>query len=440
MIFSFRAKTPQSQTFSFAEEIIATRVESCRDGKIDSLKTLQVQRLDALTMQLQNCNLKICCQVSPPFVEEDCMDGIEMSMISIMRERMQFLPEIICTNMTRGEVENGEPSDLLAELKARRCDLLIGSFFPDNDLEDFGESVTYLADSYTWFAPLADYTAPWKSLLIIFYTSTWALLIFSLIWTGMMWFVLGKYSFRENHHHRLFILCLLNAWQVLLGISANNRPRFTPLRIIFLSLALYGLNIATIYTSKLIIVFTHPSFDDQIDSMEKILKSGLPFGGRTEYLDWFRNDEDQVILDRFNTSVNFQPNVASLKRVEDRKQILLANRMFVLSNNYNSRIYGFPENVFSNPMEIITTKGFPLMLDFNNIINTLKDCGILNKLCNDFMYKITILLHIRNHQSNIESDTVLTVNHLQGAFIILMYGYLISILMFTFEIIRQRWF
>ncbi|XP_055700520.1 uncharacterized protein LOC129800270 [Phlebotomus papatasi] len=437
---SFKPITP-SDYYILITDSHEKRLDSCHDGKIRGLAALQEQALETTTMTLNDCNLRICCQVSPPFVDEECETGIELALIRVIWDQMKFDPEIVCTNMSRGDIEDGVATDLLNELVERRCDLLIGSFFPDNDLEDFGQSVTYMEDSYTWYAPLAEYRAPWKSLLVIFLYSTWLLLIFSLIWAGSMWYVLGRFSHRENHHHKLYILCLLNAWQVLIGISTNNRPNHMPLRLLFISIALYGLNIATIYTSKLITVFTNPIFDDQIDTREKILISGLPFGGRAEYHDWFDNGDetDKVVLKRFNISADFQPTTESLVRVREGKQILLANRMFVLSNNYNDLIFGFRDNVFSNPMEIITTKGFPLLLDFNNIISILKDNGITFKLYNDFMYNITILARMRT-TNNEEIDTVLTMKHLQGPFIILLYGYILSIIVFCGELIRHRWF
>ncbi|XP_055691256.1 uncharacterized protein LOC129794529 [Lutzomyia longipalpis] len=384
------------------EKIMAKWLTTCRDGEIRELSLLQKNALENTPMTLNDCNLKFCCQISPPFVNEGCSTGIEISMLRIIQAQMKFDTKIQCTNMSRGEIEDGVPTNLLNELVERRCDVLIGSFFPDNDLENFGESVTYLEDSYTWFAPLADHRAPWKGLLAIFLTSTWMLILFSFVMAGTIWYILGKYSQHEDRHHGFFILCMLNAWQLSLSISANNRPQCIPLRTVFLTLALYALNINTIYTSKLITVFTHPAYEDQIDSLNKILTSGLPFGGPIEYLDWFMNDEpiDQTISKSFNTSINFQRTLESLERVKEGKQILLANRMFVLSNQYNSKIFGFPENVFSNPMEIITTKGFPLLLNFNDVISILKDCGILFKLYNDFIYNITIISQIKSPSKN----------------------------------------
>lgn len=114
-------------------------------------------------------------------------------------------------------------------------------------------------------------------LLSIFEPNTWLLFCVTFFVIGITWFVLGS-CLPENHEHKSLSLCLLNGWSVFLGISANNRPRLTPLRIFFVMIALYGLNVTTIYTSKLITVFTSPFYQEQIDTIEEIIDSGLPFG------------------------------------------------------------------------------------------------------------------------------------------------------------------
>lgn len=82
----------------------------------------------------------------------------------------------------------------------------------------------------------------------------------------------------ESNSHRKLVLCVMNSLAVVLGISSNNRPNYTPLRIFFVLLALYGLNVTTIYTSKLITIFTQPVYDEQITTIQEILDAGIPIG------------------------------------------------------------------------------------------------------------------------------------------------------------------
>lgn len=78
--------------------------------------------------------------------------------------------------------------------------------------------------------------------------------------------------------HKKIVMCAMNTWAVFLGVSANNRPELMPLRIFFILLALYGLNVTTLYTSQLISVFTNPAYDAQTDTIDEILAKKLPIG------------------------------------------------------------------------------------------------------------------------------------------------------------------
>lgn len=117
----------------------------------------------------------------------------------------------------------------------------------------------------------------WLAMLDIFEWETWILFCVILIISGVSWDFFGKFT-AESSAHKDAVLCWLNSWCVFLGVSANNRPEWHPLRMFFMGLTLYGLNVTTIYTSKLINVFTHPSSLDQIDTLEEIIESNLPIG------------------------------------------------------------------------------------------------------------------------------------------------------------------
>lgn len=127
------------------------------------------------------------------------------------------------------------------------------------------------------FIYLAPLRLPWKGLIEIFESETWLLLIVTLFIAGVSWFIFGK-ALTETNSHKKLALCVMNSLAVILGISSNNRPDYTPLRIFFIFLALYGLNVTTIYTSKLITVFTEPAHDQQISTITEILDAGIPIG------------------------------------------------------------------------------------------------------------------------------------------------------------------
>lgn len=127
---------------------------------------------------------------------------------------------------------------------------------------------------YVYIAPLQP---RWLGLVSIFHENTWMVFCGIAILSGTTWFILGL-LLPEKRQHKNFAICMLNSWSVFLGISSNNRPQISPLRIFFVVLALYGLNVTTIYTSKLITVFSNPAYQEQIDTIQEIIDSGLSFG------------------------------------------------------------------------------------------------------------------------------------------------------------------
>lgn len=95
---------------------------------------------------------------------------------------------------------------------------------------------------------------------------------------------------------------------VTFGISVHSHPVLNPLRMFFALLALYSLILSTLYTSKLITVFTNPKLAYQFNSIQELLETDLLIGGRSENLDWFDNEDevDRKIYEKYNFSEEFR--------------------------------------------------------------------------------------------------------------------------------------
>ena len=287
--------------------------------------------MEKVPQTMENCTFKMCARVSRPFVNEDCKDGLEIEIIHFLQNVMNFKIEIICSDetMERGEKEDdGSWSHLLGQIRDDECDIIVGSFFPDPDVHaDFASTEFYLQDYYTWFVDLAPYEPRWKGLIFIFKPYAWTALGCIIIISWLAWLSFG-YLTNESIYHQQTTTTFLNSFAVFLGVSAHNRPKFSTLRLFFIMLALYGLTVTTIYTSKLITVFTNPTVDHQIDSVHEILLSELPFGGRLETMDWFDNDDvdDHIIFKNYNHSLEFEPSDETMIAIMNNEKVVLLSR------------------------------------------------------------------------------------------------------------------
>ncbi|XP_058829349.1 uncharacterized protein LOC131688823 [Topomyia yanbarensis] len=422
---------------------VATIVNGTYKNKVLAETMIQMPKVPP---QMEHCTFQFCTRVASPFIDYGCQSGLEIEIMQLLQESMKFKVNVSCSTMERGELlEDGiHWSDLLGMVRDDFCDIIAGSFYPDYDVHmDFAGTTLYFLDYYTWFVRKAGLANHWKVLLSIFELATWKLLAAVLLVSSVAWFFIG-YNLPEANAHKQLAICFLNTWCVFLGISSNNRPCRNSLRFFFITLAIYGMNVTTIYTSKLIYAFTSPPRSYQIDTVSEILDSNVLLGGRMEYEDWFRqgDKEDLRVSARYDNSEPFQPSPANLRAVAEGQRVILMSRMYVLHSHYRNDIHGLTKDVFANQVEMIVEKGFPLLPKFNRIISNLNDMGITGKLFEDFVYNVTFLDRIRetlhpdeDHYEEVESEIVLTLEHLQSAFFTYVLGIGISGFIFLVELI-----
>lgn len=288
----------------------AINIGKCELGKIVDRKfTKRHLRASKVPLAMHQCTFNFCARVQEPFVNEGCSDGLEIHIMHLLQEQMGFKVNTTCSELDRGEPnEDGTWSDLLGKVRDDSCDIIAGAFFPDHEVHaDFAATEFYLQDFYTFYVAEAPLAPRWKGLIMIFKIRAWSAFGVVLIVSWIFWFIMGIIS-KESRQHRELILTFLNVLAVSLGVSANNRPLYSPLRVFFSILALYALTITAIYTSKLIIVFTHPKYAHQVDSIEELLELDMPIGGRLENMDWFDNGDelDEMVFSRYNHSEAFR--------------------------------------------------------------------------------------------------------------------------------------
>lgn len=411
------------------------KVTTCADGRIADAEVFS-QQLQKATVprNMPQCTFTACASTSQPFVTASCRGGLEMVLIRFIANYLNFNLSVRCGKQPRGEIEeDGTLTHLLKDLRDDKCDFIVGAMFPDNDVHlYFRSTLPYYEDQYTWFVPLAPKRAAWKGLAYIFEFPTWAFIGFTLLLSAFVWNFIAVVS-QDRRKFRRFSMCLLNNWATLLCHSVPLQPLKTSLRILFMGIALYSLNMTTIYTSNLVAVFTQPAYDAQLASIEAILDSGLPLGGREEYHDWFYTDYpiDQHIARVYNITDAFQPSTENLDMVRQGRRALLLSRWFVISRNYSNKVFALPTNVFHNQLEMIFEKGFPLVNLFDKAINRVKDNGIIYKIEGDWRARMEKNNAIWGGQSEI----ILTVQHLEGAFAILAYGLLFAVVVFALEVL-----
>ena len=271
---------PYQSSTSECGKMNAPMIGKCQHGKFTQPElTKTMLKVNKVPNRMERCTFNLCARIQEPFINEGCNDGLELQIVHIIQQEMGFDINITCTTMDRGEpTEDGGWSNLLGEIRKDSCDIIAGAFFPDYEVHrEFASTGFYLQDYYTFYVQLAPFEARWKGLVTIFKEYTWCAFGVVLFLSWGFWNLLGNCS-NEPAPHSQLALTFLNVFSVSLGVTANNRPTQSSLRIFFNILSLYALTITTIYTSKLMTVFTHPAYDHQIDSLQELIDGGLKIG------------------------------------------------------------------------------------------------------------------------------------------------------------------
>lgn len=387
---------------------------------------------------MKGCKLKILAMPKQPFISVNKYDAnIEKFMVSAVLKTLNMKPTYHFVDGPRGEREDvGVWNGGLKELSSKAGYILIGGIFPDFDVhEDFEASITYLGDAYTWVVPRAHKSAAWVGLVIIFKRFVWYSLIVGFFLCGTAWTIIGKLS-RDSSYNSSFGHCFLNTWTVILGFVSYLHPVQESLRIFFVFLNIYCILFLTAYQTKLFDVLTNPSYEYQIQTFEEVIESGLKFGG-TEELHGLLQDSDDPFDNRLGEQWVLVNNItkAMIDVAVHRNFSLLISRFELahisattpeLSDFTGSyKYYGFKDNFFVVPIEIIALRGFPFMKEFSRIITLFKQSGINEGLRIHFntfneRRRARLLRAILKEKSDV---CPLSVQHLQGGFLALIFGY-----------------
>lgn len=76
-------------------------LDFCRNGTLDNPGITKAWTLKPrIPKTLPNCTFKFCARVAEPYINEGCQDGLEMSIIKVLQEKLKFK---VCCSITFSE-------------------------------------------------------------------------------------------------------------------------------------------------------------------------------------------------------------------------------------------------------------------------------------------------------------------------------------------------
>lgn len=435
-------------------------LDTCANGTMERSRHLFPEKIPR---NLNKCPVRVRTIVWPPYVVQpkdfnrstigiNFTQGLEIQMMNTVAKALNFTPVYTVSQKSEdwGSIsENGTAFGIFKTLLNDEHDLAISCLASTpNRFLHFDPSVPYTTESLTWCIPSALLKPKWLSVFNIYEELTWIDIYVTFFIICIVSVVMAKKS-DETTSYNDTGNCLINMYAVFMGLSLQNKPRNIPLRTIFFLCAFFNLVISSVYQTTLISFLTEPAFEKQISTIEEIFERRFNFFILPQTKIYFTGEStDWVATKLLETAAPCDDAMDCIQKIgRDRNYTMASPRLFLMYvvNNFMSKqgrplIDWFQEDVMSFPVQIYMTRGFPLRGRINSYVTQILQTGIQDKWQDDlnFSQKERNGDLGENSSNNNDDPVILTMDQLQGAFLVLGIGLGVALIVLVAELVYYK--
>jgi hypothetical protein len=308
----------------------------------------------------------------------------------------------------------------------------------------------YINGGIVWVVPCARKNPRWKSILLVFSTSTWFLILVAVFISSVVMLCLEKFGLKRQENLKLsyesIIKCLTYAWAVLLGIAVPEMPRNVPLRLFFIFWVSYSLAVNTVFQTFVTSHLVDPGMVEQIKSFDEIYETGMKYGFYPGLDLAFQDESDwravEIVAHRraCNDIINCLKAVyksTEFAMLTDRLLVSYLNTHKFLDKSGVPMICTIEYDFIESYKAFLLTKGNHLLEQFNKLIETALQAGLVGKWWKDIQVTSRIKATAIRKYSLLDDYSVLLLTHLQGAYYLLLLGHCVAFICFLVEILYR---
>ncbi|KAJ9580345.1 hypothetical protein L9F63_003980 [Diploptera punctata] len=368
------------------------------------------------------------------------VEGLGMDPINVFAREMNFtlyyLEPII-------ELDINSFLELFSMVTNAETDIIGGCFPIANPLDSMTDlSFPIFVDTMKFIVPCPKPLTKTHKVLTLFSLSTWISMGIVFIVVSFLFWSLSKYPSRRNDFtgFNLLAQCFSAAWAVLLGISVPQIPLSMGARSLFIIYVSYCFAISTVFQAYFTTYLVEPGYEARLESLDDVMRAGLKFGFYELIVtDSVIDLKDLQDFDRSPCSdikecifgVMFKRNMFSIVLSNFPPYLARASGI----SDQNTVVCFLEQSMLSISIGLSVRKGSPLLDILNkHIIRYLQGGLVVN------------YWSIMNHEINLKAKrteenseyVVFTLNHLTPAFMLLLFGYILSAISFLCELIQFK--
>jgi hypothetical protein len=376
--------------------------------------------------------------------------GIEIGILRTIASKLNFTVEYL----PEPKRESYKIYTLYDEISKKQSEVGFGAAHRTPHADDHRDyTVGYFPETMKCFGPNPKPVPHWKGLVILFTPLMWLIVLIVYLIVSIIFWSLANVHRSVNEHvsYKNPVVCFLLTFSIILGEAVFVRPHSWYLRLFFVVWVYYCLLINTAYQSSLISVLSQPRFEPSVDTVEKLLHSQMPYGYVAPAKIWFSRDEGSTSKTILRNGIECRSLDECLKRIISTQDFAVCGgglHILYLSHQKKYSPSGIPKFIpFKDVMasyfpSMFFRSGSPLLENFNNIIHRMVAAGMVQHFWDRIKMRDIGNTKEDGDKDGDEDDdegsddaVVLTLDHLQGAFILLMLGLAFSLIIFIMELL-----
>ncbi|XP_069942931.1 ionotropic receptor 21a-like [Cherax quadricarinatus] len=376
-------------------------------------------------------------------------DGIDIRLLYILADALNFRLKIITPSdgdKWGSPLGNGSWSGLTGDLTQHRAHMGVANLFIHiHYLEVVDMTVAYDMEFGCFLTPLPRPLPQWLALLYPFSSQVWwVTVVLLVVGTPVLYltsrlaqhFLHNETSWATNLSHNLFY-----GTAIFFGMGMPRLPESDVTRSYFIMWVWYGMLLTVVYRSSLTAFLTIPLQQPPINTLQQLVGSSLPAWGATglTFKKILEENPDPTVQ---RLALRYLPVTDASQGIlltAQGKYAMMENRQFlqyVIATNYTNQfgeetLHVMKECFLPFRIGMAMPKQAPYKPNFDIIVTRVVEAGLVGKWLRE------VLFMSRRRGSTAAQDTTntaFTLDNLQGAWLLLGSGLLISLVVFLLEV------
>lgn len=386
----------------------------------------------------RNTTVRVLTKCLLPYV--DCSDlkaGLESQILDLIQAFVKFkIRQIFDKSFKFGLAKiNGSYSASFRFLQERQVDMTVGSFrsIGSTQFRDFDFSVNHMEDKLVWVVPKALPMLHWIRIIKIFEAKFWLILVILTLAMAKIFEKIAKFSQEPTNFYRKFGFRV--AAVILVGSYLKKTPQRFELRLVFIFWIYFCMILNIIFNSNLTNVFFGTFHTFQVNSFDDIIQSNLEIGLTDDVMHILSQDSNWATLTSHKPISSCAFGAACLNRTISQRNLVCCwgerSIKFRMAKFYTTQVHYIDDHLLFFYLLFYFIKGYPIVPQISRIILQLKSAGLIQFI----KAKVD---KIEAKQGNEIVSKILTFKRLEGPFYLLVVGWVSGILVFGYEIIKEK--